>query len=30
MKIKQNTTYLDELQGQQLMEKFQESGYIEK
>ncbi|HON20091.1 MAG TPA: FtsL-like putative cell division protein [Bacteroidales bacterium] len=28
MKIKQNTTYLDELQGQQLMEKFQESGYV--
>lgn len=29
MKIKQKTTYLDELQGQQLMEKFKEEGYVE-
>ncbi len=29
IKIKQKTTYLDELQGQQLMEKFQENGYIQ-
>lgn len=29
MKIKQTTTYFDELQGQQLMEKFKENGYVE-
>ncbi|MDY0014589.1 MAG: FtsL-like putative cell division protein [Bacteroidales bacterium] len=29
MKIKQKTTYLDELQGQQLVEKFKEEGYVE-
>jgi hypothetical protein len=29
MKIKQKTTYLDELQGQQLLEKFKEEGYVE-
>ncbi|MDD3280268.1 MAG: FtsL-like putative cell division protein [Bacteroidales bacterium] len=29
MKIKQKTNYLDELQGQQLAEKFKEEGYVE-
>lgn len=29
MKIKQKTTFLDELQGQELMEKFKEEGYIQ-
>jgi len=29
MKIKQKTTYLDELQGQQLVEKFKKEGYVE-
>ena len=29
MKIKQKTTFLDELQGQELMERFKEEGYVQ-
>ena len=29
MQTKQKTTFLDDLQGQQLMEKFKENGFVQ-